>query len=217
MVDSPVTGQVTVQNSNFRNYGREGIYANQVGMTVHILNNSLAGVEGAHHSGNAIALNGGATGTVTGNTIANENWVDNVFPDFGGAAWGVLIGCTSGATVSGNTITDTQAGIVLNCATSNNNVISGNKIFNTKGYDAIYVAGNNNLVQKNTIMGAGEAGVHIDSSRGGGLNNTITNNTITEACAGILTSPGLTNTIKPNTFSGVYIATFASATCGPLF
>ena len=110
----------------------------------------------------------------------------------------------------------TQGGIVLDCVTSNNNTVTGNTIFNTKLYDAIYVGGNNNVIQKNIIVAAGQSGVHIDSSLGGGAGNTITNNTITEACAGLLLSPGVLNVIKPNTFNAVFITTYQNPTCGPL-
>jgi parallel beta-helix repeat protein len=216
-VDASLAASVTVENSVFRNFGYEAIRADQPGLSVTIANNYVAGVEAAHHSGNGIAIHGGATGSVTGNTVSNEVWIDNVSPDFFGAAWGIFVGCSTGVTVSGNTVTDTQGGIVLDCATSNNNIVTGNKIFNTKGYDGIYIGGNNNMVQKNTISGAGQSGIHVDTSLGGGGGNTVTGNTITDSCAGLLTSPGVLNILRPNTYSSVFITVFQNPTCGPIF
>lgn len=204
---------VTVENCDFRNSAFEAIYA-LGNITVNITNNFISGEsnESGFHAGIYLL---GATGTVKGNTVLNEIGVGNVFPDVLDGGRGISIG-SSGVTVSGNTIGNAQVGIYLDNHATNNTILS-NTIFNISSYDGIYVSGNNNIVKSNRIAGAGQSGVHLDTSRGGGLNNTISGNSIMDSCAGILSSPGAVNIVQGNSFSGVFLTTFSNAMCGPIF
>jgi putative cofactor-binding repeat protein len=226
----PNSAIVTVQNSSVRAWQFEGIRGGGDGVTMTIKNNYVSGFIPNHQPGNAIDLNFGATGSITGNSIADAIWADDVFPDFGDATWGILVECSQGVTVSGNTIANTQGGIVLdnffcssvpNTPNSDSNVVSSNKIFNTQLYDAVYVCGNSNTVKSNTIQGAGESGIKLDNSCDGGpsgSNNTITSNTINESCAGILTNPAtFGNTVSGNTSTNVGNTALSGTLCGPLF
>jgi hypothetical protein len=65
------------------------------------------------------------------------------------------------------------------------------------------------------LYGSAESGVHLDDTCGGtGNNNTVTSNTINEACAGILTGTGTTgNSVSPDTFFNVINTTQSGDTC----
>jgi len=226
----PQSSTVTVENSSVRAWQFEGIRGRGDGVTMTIKNNYVSGFIPNHQPANAIDLNAGATGSITGNSIADAIWADNVFPDFGDATWGILLECVQGVIVSGNTIANTQGGIVLdnffcssfpNAPNTDSNVVSSNKIFNTQLYDAVYVCGNNNTVKGNTIQGAGESGIKLDNSCDAGpsgSNNTITSNTINESCAGILINPAtFGNSVSGNASTNVGSTTLAGTLCGPLF
>ena len=222
-----LSSNVTITNSSLRAWQFEGIHAQGIGVNVSIQSNYLAGLDNNHSPGNAIALEFGATGTVTGNHIADAVWVDDVYPDFFDATWGILLQCVQGVTASANTIGSTQAGIVVgswfcsdvaNVPRGDLNTVTGNKIFNIKLYDGIYVCGDSNVIQNNTIDGAGEAGIKVDNSCDGATanNNSLTSNKINESCAGFLMNGAFVST-SGNTFSNVFGNEFFAPTCGPLF
>jgi len=87
--------------------------------------------------------------------------------------------------------------------------ITGNELVGTIYNDGIYVCGNGNLVQHNTIEGSTNAGIRLDNAdadncMGFGNNNTITQNTINGTCIGLLEPSGTTgNVIGPNTYENV--------------
>ena len=74
-----------------------------------------------------------------------------------------------------------------------------------------------NTAQSNTVYGSAESGIHVDDTCGSGTgtNNSVTKNTINEACAGILLGTGGGNTTAPNTFFNVANTTLAGDTCTP--
>jgi Right handed beta helix region len=230
VANAPQNSTVTVQNSSVRDWQFEGIRGRGDGVAMTIKNNYVSGFVPNHVAGNAIDLNVGATGSIIGNTVADALWADDVFPDFGNATWGVLLECVQGVTVSGNTIANTQGGVVLfnffcssfpNAPNTNLNVISSNKILNVKLYDGVYVCGNGNTVQSNTIQGTGESGIKLDNSCDSGpsgSNNTIISNTINESCSGILTNPATSgNAVSGNAFTNLGSTTLTGTLCGPLF
>ena len=61
----------------------------------------------------------------------------------------------------------------------------------------------------------GKVGGHMMTLQASCNNNTITGNTINEACAGILLGMGLGNTVTPNTFMNVGNTTLAGDSCSP--
>jgi parallel beta-helix repeat protein len=126
--------------------------------------------------------------------------------DLVNALCGMVVSSSSGVTVTGNTVGNTQCGIALYSAS--NNTITKNQIFASRVNDGIYICGNGNVVQSNRISGSDDAAIHLDNTiaacSGLGNNNTVTLNTINEACAGVLLPPGTTgNSITPNTFNSV--------------
>ena len=55
-------------------------------------------------------------------------------------------------------------------------------------YDGIDLCSDGNTAQSNVVYGSAESGIHVDGEcpPSTGINNTVTGNTINEACAGIL-------------------------------
>lgn len=206
---------VTIQNSSIHGFQYDGIDAYYRGTNVTVKNNSIGGNAQGPGS-NGIAILFGGTGSVTSNSIINVN-ESVTYPNIGGAGYGVLIDCSQGVIVSGNTIGDTQVGILLNsgCGSgsggnADGNTITQNKISQTHIFDGIYVCGDYDAVQFNTVNSASEAGIRIDTgcnSGASGFFNTVTNNTVDEACMMILQDPisAGANTVGSNTdFSVVF-------------
>jgi hypothetical protein len=122
----------------------------------------------------------------------------------------VLIQCSQGVIMSANNISDVQVGVFAQsssgCGTGNadSNTITKNIFSQTHIFDAVYVCGNYNLVQSNTINGTSEAGIRIDGSCYPGVSgyfNTFASNTINEACTPALLDPTVagSNTVGSNT------------------
>lgn len=213
---------VTLQNSEFHNQTFYGIYGNGPGLTLNTLNNYVSGPDNAGTSTVGIAYRSGATGNIQGNTVVDEIYPQYVFADpelLGSMGIGVF--CTT-ATVSGNTVSNTQIGIAVGCNTVNgaytsNSTIKSNKVFKTRLQDAIYIFSNGNKVTNNTLVASGQAGIHLDPTYSvDASGNTVSGNSIVEACAGILATGTVTNTLTSNSFSAVDVTTTAGASCGPI-
>ena len=200
---------VTIENSSIHAFQANGIEVRGRGASATILKNSIGGnVPGL--SGNGIAVWFGASGTITANSIINV--LEPIsFPNLFGAGFGIVVQCSQGVTISGNTIGDTQVGIDVGtffCTSSTGNgdanTITKNTISQTHIFDAIYVCGNFNLVQGNIINSTSEAAIRIDDSCNPGVSgffNTFASNTVDEACATSLVDPAVAgqNTIGSNT------------------
>jgi hypothetical protein len=188
-------------------FQRNGIEASGRDVNVTVKNNTIGG-NTTGPAGNGIAVWFGASGTISGNSIINV--LEPVsYPNLFGAGYGIIVECSQGVTATGNTIGDTQAGIVVlsfsGCNTGNGdgNTFTGNKISQTHIFDAVYVCGNYNLVQGNTINGTSEAAINIDTSCNYGVSgfyNNFSSNTVNEACMTALEYPGLSgyNTVGSN-------------------
>jgi hypothetical protein len=202
---------VIIENSSIHAFQRNGIEANARGTSVTITKNSIGG-NTVGPAGNGIAIWFGASGTITGNSLINV--LEPVsFPNLGGAGFGIIVQCSQGVTISGNTIGDTQAGITVYSGSScpslgfgngDANTIVKNTISQTHIFDAVYVCGNFNLVQGNTINSTSEAAIRIDDSCNPGVSgffNTFSSNTVNEACTTSLVDPAVlsANTIGSNT------------------
>ncbi len=225
------SGLVSVTNNSVRAYQKNGITATgagtgpgSLGPDVTISNNYIVGLAatamnwpgGAAENG--IQFGFGATGTVSGNTVNDNIWWNDTSTDSGDAASGILIYASNGITVSGNNVGSAQFGIVAvtdNPAygSADNTLIQLNRVSGTQIFDAIDVCSNSNTVKSNTIYGSAEAGVHVDDSCGSGNSNIVQNNTINEACAGILLGTGTNPTPIPNTFFNVTKTTLAGDVC----
>jgi hypothetical protein len=222
---------VTISNNSVRNYDKNGITAsgpgNGGGPNVTVSSNTVIGLGPT----NVIAQNGiqigyGATGLVTGNEVVDDIYANppcggnNQPPCYGSS--GILIYASEGVTVSSNTVESTQLGIAPTTdptyGTANNTTIRSNHVGGTQIYDAIDLCSDNNVAQSNFIYGSAQSGIHLDDEcpPSQGNNNTVTGNTINEACAGILLGTGTGNTTTPNTFLNDTNTTLSGDTCTPL-
>ena len=216
---------VTVSNNSVHNYQKNGITAGGpgtgAGPAMAVTNNTVIGIGAT----TAIAQNGiqigfGASGKVSGNTVAGDIYTGPA----AAAGTGILIFASTGITVSGNSVQSTQFGIATVTdsvdGTADNTFISSNHIGGTQEFDAIDLCSNGNTAQSNSIYGSqAESGIHLDDQCPGhgsttsGLNNSAANNTINEPCAGILLGSSAPNTIGPNTFFNVTHTTLAGNSC----
>ena len=71
--------------------------------------------------------------------------------------------------------------------------------------------------QQDRGLGAVGDSFPFDVRRNDASGNTVSGNSITEACAGILTTGTATNTVSANSFNAVDGPTQNGGTCGPLF
>ncbi|HWZ83367.1 MAG TPA: right-handed parallel beta-helix repeat-containing protein [Terriglobales bacterium] len=204
---------VTIENSSIHSFQFTGIEARGKNANVTVKGNSIGG-NTTGPAGNGVAVWLGASGTVSGNSIINVlEPTSYTYSGFYGAGWGVVVLCSQGVTVTGNTIGDTQAGVVVlstgsNCAAygtgnGDSNTIIGNNISQTHLFDGVYVCGNYNLVKSNVINGASEAGVNIDGQcnpGGSGYFNNVNLDTVDDACATSLVDPSVAgfNTVGSN-------------------
>jgi hypothetical protein len=237
-VESLTNSTVSVTNNSVRAYQKNGITATGAatgsgspGPAVTISNNYIVGLAATAKNWpggaaeNGVQFGFGATGTVSGNTVNDNIWWNDTSGDSGDAASGILIYASDGITVSGNSVGSAQFGIVAvsdttstgcnggPCGTADTTTITTNKVSGTQIFDAIDVCSSSNLVKSNTIYGSAEAGVHVDDSCGSGNSNTVTNNTINEACAGILLGTGTGTISSPNTFFNVTKTTLGGDVC----
>jgi parallel beta-helix repeat protein len=227
-VASNSTPAVTISNNSVRNYGKNGILATGIGPgfpgpNVTVTGNTVVGLGATTLiAGNGIQLSLLATGKVTSNFVSDNVYIN---PPCGGitgtTCWGssgILLYASPGVTVSSNTVESTQLGIVPVTdpayGSGDATIIKSNHIGGTQNFDAIDLCSNGNTVQGNVIYGSSQDGIHLDGScSGSGSGNTVTGNTINEACAGILLGTGTNNTITPNTFMNVTHTTLAGDVC----
>jgi hypothetical protein len=206
---------VTVQNSTMRSYQKGGVVGNGTGTTMTIRTNTVAGqgpTTGAAENG--IQIGYGATGEITNNSV-----IDHVYLPGTASSTGILVISSRGVRVLLNTIGTAQGGIVVfgdpNFGPAGDAIITRNVIFGAENIDGIELCGDNNTVLLNRINNSFEAGVHLDSScNSSGNNNTIGQNSINEACAGILQGTSTTgNLISGNIFANVINTLLPAATC----
>jgi hypothetical protein len=210
------TSVVNVTNSSVRDYQKNGITGNEIGTTINVTNSDVVG-QGATTGAaeNGIQIGFGAAGTLSGNLVIDDVWAPDTITDTGDAAAGILLyDAATGAVVKSNTVGNTQFGIAVVTDTTGEGdgaSVTMNKVFGTRLFDAIDVCTNSNTVQTNTVINSSESAIHLDASCGGtGNNNTLTGNTIVDACTALLEDSGRIG----NTFSGGTI--FASGTtAGP--
>jgi parallel beta-helix repeat protein len=224
------TPAVAISNNSVRNYGKNGILATGVGPNipgpnVTVKGNTVVGLGATTQiAGNGIQLSLLATGTITSNFVSDNVYINPPNCASSNNCWGssgILLYASSGVIVTSNTVETSQLGIVPitdpNYGSGNGTIIKSNHIGGTQNYDAIDLCSNSNVVMSNVIYGSAQDAIHFDDSCGGtGSNNTVTSNTINEACAGILTGTGTSgNTNVSNTFMNVANTTLAGDVCTP--
>jgi hypothetical protein len=213
---------ITISDNSVRNYDKNGITASGPGTgggpVVTVSSNTVIGVGATGVTAqNGIQIGYGATGTVSSNYVVDDIYTGPVY-----GSSGILIYASAGVTVSQNTVESTQLAIVPatdpTYGTADGTIIRSNHIGGTQNFDAIDLCSDNNTAESNTIYGSAQSGIHVDDecppSTGSG--NTVTSNTINEACAGILLGSGSGNTTAPNTFSNVTNTTLAGDVCSPV-
>jgi hypothetical protein len=228
---------VTISNNSVHSYQKNGITADGSGTVATITGNYVVG-QGATTGAaeNGIQVSDGATGSVKGNTVTDDVYINPPNcstignpPCFGGS--GILLYDSGGTfvshiAISGNTVSNTQLAIVTfgdSAGTADYTDVTSNKITGTLTAgiyfdDGIDLCSNNDTATSNIVFNSSGAGVHIDSSCTestgmSGNGTTVTKNTINEACAGVLLGTGLGSSQSSNTFYNVVQVTQAGDLC----
>jgi parallel beta-helix repeat protein len=214
---SPSTSTVAVQNSTVRGYQKNGVTGNEGGTTVTINGNSVVGAGPTTTAQNGIQVGFGATGKVQNNTVADDDF--NGDPAAGTGS-GILIFDSGNMTITANSVTNTQNGIAIvtdGALPADNNTVANNHVADTHLGDGIDLCSNNNTVTANVAFSSGQAGIHLDSSCGStGNGNTVSKNTVNQACVGILLGSGTGNSFPmPNFVAIVANKTLAGDVCSP--
>lgn len=187
------SSNVTIQYNSIHGYQKNGMTLNEAGTVVRVgPGNVVIGsgpTTGTNQAGIQLAF--GATGRVTGNTVANHVAADCVDAATCGANGSdVLIFQGTGIEVSWNQLGTSQTGVQL---TGDSNTVVGNVIVDTLVYDGIFVSGDGNTVKANVITRSAESAIFLDGS-----GNVVTGNRIQDAPVGIMGASG--NTVRTNTF-----------------
>lgn len=194
---------VTIENSTVHGYQKNGITADEPGTTVTIRGNSVVGAGPVNTGQNGIQVAYGARGRLENNILADDDFNGDTSQAL---AAGILIYGSGGVTIRGNSVTNTQTGIVTETdgsLTADHNEIAENLVTNTHVGDGIEVCSNFNSIFGNTLFSSDEAGIHLNSACGStGSNNRVSRNTVNEACAAILEG-GSGNWLTWNTFANV--------------
>jgi hypothetical protein len=224
------TATVTISDNSVRAYQKNGITAtgsatgpSSLGPAVAINANYIVGLGATSMNWpggaaeNGVQVGFGARGNVTGNTVNDNIWYADDSSQPGNAASGILVYASSGITITTNNVGSAQFAITVDTdptyGPADSNIITSNKVSGTQIFDAIDLCSSSNTARTNTIYGSAQSGIHVDDSCGSGNNNTVTGNTINEACAGVLLGTGTGNVTSPNTFFNVTNTTLAGDTC----
>lgn len=214
----PGASNVTIENSSVHGYQKNGITADGNGTTFTISGNDVVGqgpTTGAAENG--IQLSDQATGTVYNNRV-----VDDVYSPGTYGASGILVYDTGNVMIQSNTVSDTQFGIVVftdGTYDANDNTITSNRVSATHLDDGIDLCSDGNTVKSNTVIASDASGIHIDSgctdAEGNttGTGNTVSGNTIVEACAGVLLGNGPAGQDGTNAAYDVFDTTYAGDSC----
>jgi hypothetical protein len=208
------TATVTVENSSVHDYDKNGITADGSGTVATITGNYVVGIGATPLTAqNGIQMSFGARGKISNNTVTDDVYVnpsDCVPGSNCYSATGILLydsGGTSGnhVTISGNTVSNTQGAIVTvtdGTETADYNDVTSNKVTTNAAIvvtagslllDGIDLCSDHNTANSNTVFNSSGAGVHLDSlctepdSTASGASSSAKNNTVNEACAGVLT------------------------------
>jgi Periplasmic copper-binding protein (NosD) len=218
------TAIVTVENSSVHGYQKNGITADGAGTTFTISGNDVVGqgpTSGAAENG--LQLSDGAQGTVYNNRVVDDIWTG------GGEASGILVYDTGQLTIQSNTVSDTQYGIVVftdgtvydpnnKYADAASNVITSNQVSATHINDGIDLCSDKNTAKSNTVVASDASGIHEDSTctdtegNPTGTGDTISGNTVIEACAGVLLGNSGTAPTS-GSYYDVVQQTYAGDTC----
>ncbi|MGA9528928.1 MAG: hypothetical protein WBS24_12510 [Terriglobales bacterium] len=193
---------VAITYNNVQDYDKNGITANgtlgsptQVGVTIKYNTVMGAGMV-TDNAQNGIQL-GGANGNISSNIIDGDWYVPPPeATDY--VATGILIFQSTAPYVASNTISNTNVGIYLwsiNPDDTDNATIKNNTITATHIDDGIVLCANLSTASSNVFNFADESGINVAACGDASPSNTLTDNTINGACAGILVAPPATAAI----------------------
>jgi parallel beta-helix repeat protein len=219
---------ITISDNSVRNYDKNGITVSgpdtgSPGPVATVSANTVIGLGATSATAqNGIQIGYGATGSVSTNYVVDNIYINPPNCSLCYGSSGILIYGSAGITVTNNTVESAQLAIVpateSATLTADGTVIRSNHVGGTQNYDALDLCSDHNTAESNTIYGSAQSAIHLDDScsPSTGSNNTVTSNTINEACAGILLGTGTNTNISPNTFMNVTNTTLAGDTCSPL-
>ena len=167
---SSSVGTATIDNNTIEDYQKNGITVNGTGSSAIITDNTVTGAGPTTTiAQNGIQISGGATGTISGNTVTGNYWTLN--DDW--TSTGILLyEAGEGVVVEGNTVDNNQVNVYAYA--SDNVTIKKNTISNATEWDGIDLYDVNGAsVEGNILSGSSYDGIWI----GGTTSNiSITNN-----------------------------------------
>jgi nitrous oxidase accessory protein NosD len=175
---------VEIVDCTVHDFQKNGITANEVGTTAMIRGNVVTGIGPTP----AIAQNGiqigfGAAGTIARNVVTNNSYAQCTdVTTCTAVATNILVVQSDGVTVSGNQAGISQIPIFVD---ANNAEIEHNETFAASVFDGIRVQGNSAEIRHNNVFNGAESGIFVQ-----GNNNVVEDNTITEAAVGIFKETG---------------------------
>lgn len=176
--------QVEIEKSTIHDFQKNGITANEIGTQVSIHANVVTGIgptSGAAQNG--IQIGFGAGGSISRNAVTNNVWSPcTVVETCQTVATNILVTGSDGVEVVDNSAGISQVGIFLH---GNDGLVAGNDTFATSVFDGIRLEGNENRVRRNQVFNGSQSGIFVQ-----GNNNVVEHNTITEAAVGILKETG---------------------------
>jgi parallel beta-helix repeat protein len=169
-------GSGSVQNSTITTFQKNGITVDNVGSNVSISGNTVAGeLPPPNIAQNAIQVSRGATATITNNQIGNTQCgAASCGPSFTQeSAAAILLFNAGNTTISTNTITNSDYGVLLsnNAASSATITLTNNTISNNR-YGGVFASGGTLNLVGNTITG-GNYGVIAANYSGAAQNGVI--------------------------------------------
>ena len=196
------SGHLVMSNVVITGYQKGGVVISGPGSSGTLNSNTITGYGNQPSiAANSVQISGGAVATVTGNTIsANKCDLAGVCtpdPITGTFSSGVLSYDAGAVVLTGNIISDTDAGI-YSYAPTTPAVIEGNTLLNNR-WHGIYIDEGNTTAQSNTITGSLN-GVVVASylANAGDSNANVYSNTISGATNGVLVvDESITDTLKP--------------------
>lgn len=181
--------QVEIHRSTVHDFQKNGITANEVGTSASIDGNVVTGLgptTGAAQNG--IQIGFGAGGSIQNNTVTNNLWAPcTTVATCTAIATNILVEQSDGIVIRGNNAGISQVGIFVHGSQS---LVTQDQTFATSVFDGIHIEGDQSQVRRNDILNGAESGIFID-----GNNNVVEHNTVTEAAVGILKMAGSTGNL----------------------
>jgi parallel beta-helix repeat protein len=186
------TSTVKITSNIVTGYQKNGITADDAGTNATITGNVVLGAGPTGGAAeNAVQVAYGATATISGNRVGDDIWAPDTSSDTGDAAAGILVYDSANVVITSNIVDSNQYGIAVvsdGNGSASGATITQNSIYNTEIFDAVDICGAGNAtISGNTIWGATESAIHLDSSCGvASTGNTVSTNHVNGTCAGVL-------------------------------